>query len=195
MGGLRRRQQMLARPLVVCLLWSVSAVAAAAGGADGNFGDLAGTYGSTKCVLGLKRDGRYLLACTDAELREGLAVAVDGDVVLGSEVRHTHQGMRWPPPVISGSGWPGVRDPTIGPLVMRDEPLVLGDEVSVRLRAVRWGERLYLVRSEERGRFCGSVRSGAEPRKTTAGDHLLRSGDQRKRAGVGAPEICLSPGK
>lgn len=186
---------MMARPLGVCLLWSVSAAAAAAGGADVNFSDLAGTYGSAKCVLGLQRDGRYLLACTDAELREGRAVAVDGDVVLGTEVRHTRQGPRWPPPVISGSGWPGVRDPTIGPLVMRDAPWVPGDEGPVRLRAVRWGERLYLVRSEERGRFCASVRSGAEPRETSAGDHLLRSGDHRRRAGAGAPGICLRPEK
>jgi len=103
--------------------------------------------------------------------------------------------MLWPPHVISGSDWPGVRDPTIGPLVMRDEPLVLGDEASVRLRAVRWGERLYLVRPEERSRFCASLRSGAEPRKTRAGDQLLRSGDQRKRAGKNAPQICLRPEK
>jgi hypothetical protein len=185
---------MLARRLVVCFLWSVSAAAAAAGGADDNFGDVAGLYGSTKCVLELKRDGRvggrYLLACTDAELREGRAAAIDGGVVLLNAVRHTNQGVLWPPQDIPGSDWPGVRDPTVGPWI--GPSVVGGSEASVRLRAVRWGERLYLVRPEERGRFCGSVRSGAEPRKTGAGDQLLRRGDQRKRAGVGAPQICLS---
>jgi hypothetical protein len=53
---------------------------------------------------------------------------------------------------------------------------------------VRWGERLYLVSSEEMQAFCLAVTEGIEPRRNSFGDYLLRNGDWDRPA-PGQPEL------
>lgn len=53
---------------------------------------------------------------------------------------------------------------------------------------VHWGPRTYLVASDEIADFCNDVNSGREPRNDMHGRHLLRDGDEKKRAN-GEPEI------
>lgn len=83
----------------------------------------------------------------------------------------------WPPPA---------GDPTRGPYVSDWG----GPGESFWLQPVRWGDRLYLVRSGEREAFCGAVARGVEPRTTAAGYHWLRRGDHLKRCGTRRPAFC-----
>lgn len=53
---------------------------------------------------------------------------------------------------------------------------------------IPWGERTYLVPTADIGGFCNEVNSGSEPRKDSHGMHLLRRGDEKKRA-TGNPAL------
>ena len=214
-AGGQAMRRLLTQFVVAASLWSSMAIAQEppalggfperlVGAEDGwKIGDVAGKYGSTRCVLELKRNGDYLLACTDQPLREGRAVAADRGLVLLDDVRHTPSGIpwrhkpsriRWPPRETSPA-WPAVQDPTSGPYKFPDTFPDIDTQEQPWLEPVRWGERLYLVRPAERASFCRAILSRVEPRRTMAGHQLLRSGDERKRAARGAPDICPSTDK
>jgi hypothetical protein len=53
---------------------------------------------------------------------------------------------------------------------------------------VRWGPRTYLVAFDEMADFCNAVNSKREPRNDMHGRHLLREGDEKKRA-TGEPQV------
>lgn len=53
---------------------------------------------------------------------------------------------------------------------------------------IRWGERMYLVPTNEIIGFCNEVNSGSEPRTEPHGSYLLRCGDE-KRPATGDPAI------
>jgi hypothetical protein len=99
-------------------------------------------------------------------------------------------GVRLPPgpspPGDSGSSWPpSATDPTSGPYVIDNS----GSGGTLFLLPLRWGDRLYLIRSGEVEAFCQSISAGREPRKVANGDQFLRRGDHAKRAD-GRPHEC-----
>ena len=59
------------------------------------------------------------------------------------------------------------------------------------LYIVRWGDRRYLIPTNNIIDFCNSVNSGLEPRSRPHGSHLLRIGDELKEVS-GVPSIPSS---
>jgi len=55
-------------------------------------------------------------------------------------------------------------------------------------RPIRWGERVYLIPSNEIIAFCNAINSRNEPRDWVHGDFFLRWGDEKKEA-KGKPEL------
>jgi len=55
---------------------------------------------------------------------------------------------------------------------------------------VSWGNRTYLIPSDDIVGFCNDVNSGGEPRRRVHGSYLLRDGDESKLV-TGHPEIPL----
>ncbi|MEN6450205.1 MAG: hypothetical protein ABFC96_06925 [Thermoguttaceae bacterium] len=53
---------------------------------------------------------------------------------------------------------------------------------------IAWGERKYLVPSDDIVGFCNDVNDGSEPRKGMHGSYLLRDGDEKKEA-KGVPTV------
>jgi hypothetical protein len=55
---------------------------------------------------------------------------------------------------------------------------------------IKWGERTYLIPTNEVVDFCNSVNDGTEPRTRHYGEHLLRRGEERRPA-PGKPDVPL----
>lgn len=53
---------------------------------------------------------------------------------------------------------------------------------------IAWGDRKYLIPSDDVIGFCNDVNDGTEPRKSVHGMYLLRDGDE-KREVTGSPEV------
>lgn len=53
---------------------------------------------------------------------------------------------------------------------------------------IAWGERKYLIPSDDIIGFCNGVNYGSEPRKRMHGSHLLRIGDEQKEV-EGFPDV------
>jgi hypothetical protein len=60
--------------------------------------------------------------------------------------------------------------------------------IAEELIPVSWGDRRYLIASDEMIRFCNHVNSREEPRSSVHGFHLLRDGDEEKEI-AGRPDI------
>lgn len=54
--------------------------------------------------------------------------------------------------------------------------------------SVSWGRRRYLIPTDKVVDFCNSVNDGREPRTGAQGSHLLRRGDEKKKA-AGFPRV------
>lgn len=54
--------------------------------------------------------------------------------------------------------------------------------------SVSWGRRRYLIPADKIIEFCNSVNDGREPRMGAQGSHLLRKGDEKKKA-AGFPKV------
>jgi len=55
-------------------------------------------------------------------------------------------------------------------------------------KPIRWGERVYLIPTDEIVQFCNEINSGSEPRKGVHGQSFLRRGDEKKEV-QGKPEL------
>ncbi len=81
-----------------------------------------------------------------------------------------------------------------GTIKLHPEAPIIVDELWERLSTeylpVRWGGRLYLVPTENRGvlEFCNQVNLGYEPRRAAPGWPYLREGDERIRV-TGLPAL------
>jgi len=53
---------------------------------------------------------------------------------------------------------------------------------------VAWGDRTYLIPSDDVVAFCNAINSGSEPRGSVYGMYLLRDGDERKKV-TGFPDV------
>ncbi len=62
--------------------------------------------------------------------------------------------------------------------------------IAEELLPVSWGDRIYLIPSDEIVGFCNDINSGKEPRRRIYGQYLLRDGDETK-AVQGQPEIPI----
>ena len=143
--------------------------------------DLAGTYVSSSdggCLLELRKDGSYTLSCGSRPKLKGQTRLIEGGFGIGPSRLPTVIGM--PPPAPD--------DPTRGPYIVRTSD---DDEsLSFWLEPLRWGDRLYLIRSADYESFCGSIRAGTEPRTTPTGEAFLRRGDHRKVTASQLPKEC-----
>jgi hypothetical protein len=92
----------------------------------------------------------------------------------------------------------GLYDRNFGAITARGQELQLSfvfenDQEGFRglapdLTLVPWGERRYLVPSDEIAAFCSAVNGSTEPRRSLRGNHLLRLGDEQLEV-VGTPEL------
>ena len=62
------------------------------------------------------------------------------------------------------------------------------DRCASEYKPIRWGERHYLIPSDEIVQFCNAVNSRDEPRNCVRGHYFLRWGDEKKEA-KGKPEL------
>lgn len=60
--------------------------------------------------------------------------------------------------------------------------------IAQKFTPIAWGERMYLVPSDDIIGFCNEVNDGSEPRKAGHGSYLLRRGDEKKEV-KGFPTI------
>ncbi len=84
----------------------------------------------------------------------------------------------------------GLYDRNYGPVTDHGDHISLGftfnndqkgfQGIAQKWTPIQWGERRYLIPSEEIVDFCNAVNSGSEPRNGARGLHLLRDGDENK---------------
>jgi hypothetical protein len=158
------------------------------------FAKAAGEYLSSvseMCRLKLRPNGSYLLIRGDGRPRTGQAIAVGPSfaIQLPDHGIRIAESFSIPAPTRrpGTSTWPPSLDDPTAPLVVSRS----GGLGFVVLNPLRWGSRLYLVRSL-RG-FCGAIAAGKEPRSVPFGDEFFRSGDHKKKAGKEPPPECSDP--